>query len=167
MITATTFHLDIRQARLSDAFDIYGLIKDNGDKLIVRSIGDIARNIDRFTVARLEGRLVASASYSIWPEPGSFERSLVELTSVVVIDELRGKGLGARFVRDLISRVSSFGPEQVIVLTYTPAFFAKLGFTEISKTEIMHKIYSGCINCTKQANPFTCPEVAMGLRLKP
>ena len=73
----------------------------------------------------------------------------------------------ARFVRDLIARVSVFKPELVIVLTYTPAFFAKLGFVEIAKTEIMHKIYSGCINCTKQVNPFTCPEVAMGLRLKP
>ena len=32
-------------------------------------------------------------------------------------DELRGKGLGARFVKDLISRVSRFEPEQVIVLS--------------------------------------------------
>jgi hypothetical protein len=25
----------------------------------------------------------------------------------------------------------------------------------------MHKLYTGCINCTKHANPFTCPEIAM------
>jgi hypothetical protein len=36
---------------------------------------------------------------------------------------------------------------------------------EIPKTEILHKIYSGCINCTKHVNPFTCPEVSMILRL--
>lgn len=162
----TTFHLDIGPAGLSDAFAIYGLIKANADNLIVRPIGDIVRNIDRFTVAKLEGEIVACASYTIWPEPGDFARSMVELTSVVVKDELRGKGLGARFVKGLLARVAQFGPELVIVLTYTPAFFAKLGFTEIPKTEIMHKIYAGCINCTKQVNPFVCPEVAMGLRLQ-
>ena len=25
----------------------------------------------------------------------------------------------------------------------------------------MHKLYTGCINCTKHANPYTCPEIAM------
>jgi hypothetical protein len=29
----------------------------------------------------------------------------------------------------------------------------------------MHKIYMGCINCTKYSNPFTCPEIAMALDL--
>jgi hypothetical protein len=31
----------------------------------------------------------------------------------------------------------------------------------------MHKIYTGCINCTKYDSPFTCPEVAMALTLRP
>jgi hypothetical protein len=30
----------------------------------------------------------------------------------------------------------------------------------------MHKLYMGCINCTKHANPFTCPEIAMALDLR-
>ena len=158
-------NIAIRQARLDEAFAIYELIKDNGDKLIVRAIGDIVRNIDRFTVAVADGRILACASYSIWPEPGDFARSMVELTSVVVSEEMRGHGFGAIFVRDVIERIERFRPELVIVLTYTPAFFARLGFEEVPKTEIMHKIYAGCINCTKQVNPFTCPEKAMVLRL--
>ena len=154
---------DIRQAQLGDAFDIFNLIKANADRLIVRPIGDIVRNIDRFTVASSAGKIVACASYTVWPEPGDFEKSIVELTSVVVRDELRGKGFGAAFVRQVVRQVSRLNPGLIIVLTYTPAFFAKLGFTEIPKTEIMHKIYAGCVNCTKQVNPFTCPETAMGL----
>lgn len=156
----------IRQARLGDAFGIYGLIKANADMLIVRPIGDIVRNIDRFTVAaEPDGRIVACASYSIWPEPGDFDKSMVELTSVVVTEEMRGKGFGAMFVRDVLERVSRFRPALAIVLTYTPEFFRHLGFAEIAKTEIMHKIYAGCINCTKQVDPFTCPEKAMVLRM--
>ena len=57
-------------------------------------------------------------------------------------------------------------PEQIIVLTFTPDFFRKFGFVEISKVTIMHKLYSGCINCAKYDSPFTCPEVAMSLSLK-
>ncbi len=153
----------IRQADLRDARPICALIKSNPLELIVRPLGDIVRNIDRFTVASSAGKIVACASYTVWPEPGDFEKSIVELTSVVVRDELRGKGFGAAFVRQVVRQVSRLNPGLIIVLTYTPAFFAKLGFTEIPKTEIMHKIYAGCVNCTKQVNPFTCPETAMGL----
>ncbi len=156
---------EIRPAMLGDAFGIYTLIKSNPDELIVRPISDIVRNIDRFTVGVADGKIVACASYNIWPEPGAFDKSMVELTSVVVHGDLRGRGVGARLVAELIGRVSRFNPELVIVLTYAPEFFRRLGFSEIPKTEIMHKIYAGCINCTKQVNPFTCPEVAMGLHL--
>jgi len=51
------------------------------------------------------------------------------------------------------------------VLTLTPEFFATLGFREIPKTRIMHKLYTGCINCTKHTDPFTCPERAMALEM--
>ncbi len=156
----------MREATLGDAFAIYELIKANSDRLIVRPIGDIARNIDRFMVAESDGAIVACASYSIWPEPGDFARSMVELTSVVVAEAMRGQGLGARFVRGILDRIARFEPDLIIVLTYSPAFFERLAFAEVPKTEIMHKIYAGCINCTKQVNPFVCPEHAMVLHLK-
>ena len=44
---------------------------------------------------------------------------------------------------------------------FAPEFFAKMGFREVPKTKIMHKLYTGCINCTKHADPYTCPEIAM------
>lgn len=164
-LPSTTDGIAIRQARLSDVFAIYNLIKANDDKLIVRPVGDIVRNIDRFTVAARDGNILACASYSIWPEPGDFDGSMVELTSVVVSEEMRGHGFGALFVRDVLERIRRFKAKYIIVLTYSPAFFARLGFSEVPKTEIMHKIYAGCIHCTKQVNPFTCPEKAMMLEL--
>ena len=78
----------------------------------------------------------------------------------------RRRGIGRLLVQTVIDRVRAFAPAEVIVLTLTPAFFASLGFHEIAKTHIMHKLYSGCINCTKHADPFTCPEEAMVLPLK-
>ena len=58
-------------------------------------------------------------------------------------------------------------PAQVIALTFTPAFFVQMGFREVPKQGLMHKIYTGCINCTKYDSPFTCPERAMALDLDP
>lgn len=57
-------------------------------------------------------------------------------------------------------------PAQCVVLTFTPEVFAKHGFKEVSKETMMHKLYAGCINCTKYDSPFTCPEVAMVLEYK-
>jgi amino-acid N-acetyltransferase len=55
---------------------------------------------------------------------------------------------------------------QIIALTFAPDFFRKLGFKEIPKRKLMHKIYMGCINCAKYDSPFTCPEIAMGLTMR-
>ncbi len=158
---------DIRPAHFGDAFDIYDLIRSNSHELIVRSLGDIVRNIDRFSVAYLDGKIASCASFVIWPEPGNYEKSMVEISSVVVREDLRGKGIGLTLVKGLLDRIRNFNPELAIVLTYNPPFFKKLGFNEIPKTDIMHKIYAGCINCTKQVNPFTCPEVAMAYYFAP
>ena len=61
----------------------------------------------------------------------------------------------------IASKVAPFHPKEVLVLTFAPEFFTALGFHEIPKTKVMHKLYTGCINCTKHADPFTCPEIAM------
>lgn len=151
----------IRQADLRDARAICALIKSNPEELIVRALADIVRNIDRFFVVTCGGKLIGCASYSIWPEAGNFSKATVELTSVAIRKGWRGRGLGGLLISKMVERTEKMRPIQIIVLTYTPAFFAKAGFTEISKKDIMHKIYMGCVNCTKHSNPFTCPEVAM------
>lgn len=153
----------VRTASLKDARAIYELIRANPQELIVRPLGDVVRNIDRFFIAVHDGEIVGCASYSIYPEAGNFAEATIELTSLVVRADMRHQGVGAKIVEAVIRRVASLDPMQLIVLTFTPAFFRKLGFQEISKHDIMHKIYMGCLNCMKYADPFTCPEVAMAI----
>lgn len=153
----------VRQADLRDTRLIYELIKGNPDELIVRPLADIARNIDRFTIITVSGKIAGCASFTIMPEAGNFSKATVELTSVAIRREMRMGGLGRHLVTEAVNRILALRPEMIFVLTYTPDFFAKLGFTRIEKTSIMHKIYTGCINCTKHSNPFTCPEVAMAI----
>ena len=134
-----------RQAKLGDAERIYALIGRNADNLVPRSLANIVESIDRFVVAEADGEMAGCASYQIHPEIGAPEAATVEIVSVAVKTVFRRRGIG----------------RELVVLTFAPEFFSSLGFVEVPKTKIMHKLYTGCMNCTKHADPFTCPEKAM------
>lgn len=152
---------EIRPATLADAERIFKLIGENSDRLVPRSLGNIVESIDRFLIAETAGVFSGCAAYQIHPEIGSPERASVEIVSVVVASAFRGRGIGRILVESMVKRVKSFAAREIVVLTFSPGFFGSLGFVEIPKTKIMHKLYTGCINCTKHADPFTCPETAM------
>ena len=151
----------IRAATLRDAEKIFALVALNRDMLVPRSLGNIVESIDRFVLAEAEGEMVGCAAYQIHPEIGDAEAATVEIVSVAVKSMFRKRGIGRLLVEAVIENVRRFRPREVLVLTFAPEFFGKLGFVETPKTEVMHKLYTGCINCTKHANPFTCPEIAM------
>ena len=155
----------LRCATLHDAERIHALVHLHRDDLVPRPMGNIVENIDRFLVAELDGELAGCAAYQIWPEIGDPLKATVELQSVAVRAPYRRRGIGRLLVKGVMERVAPFRAKELMVLTLTPEFFASIGFREIPKTHIMHKLYAGCINCTKHANPFTCPERAMMLEL--
>jgi len=158
--------LMVRNAEFKDTASIFALIKRNPKELVPRSQSDIVQNIDRFLVCDHKGKIVGVVSWAILPEIGRAAHPTVEIKSLAVDKAFRKKGLGRLLVEAAIERVKMIQPEQIIVLTFTPDFFRKFGFVEISKVTLMHKLYSGCINCTKYDSPFTCPEVAMSLSLR-
>jgi amino-acid N-acetyltransferase len=151
----------IRSARLDDAEKIFGLINEHLDDLVPRSLGNIVERIDRFIVAEKDGELIGCATYQVFPEIGAPIHSTVELQSVAVRSSFRHKGIGRKLILELIERVKKFNASAAFVLTFAPGFFSSLGFHEIPKQQVMYKLYTGCINCTKHTNPFTCPEKAM------
>ena len=156
----------LRKAKLGDAEKIFALIHLNRDQLVPRAMGNIIENIDRFVVAEIGAELVGCAAYQVHPEIGEAEAATAEIQSVAVRSPYRRKGIGRALVEAVLKRLAEFGPRDAIVLTFAPDFFTSLGFREIPKTKVMHKLYTGCINCTKHANPFTCPEIAMVRELR-
>ena len=154
-----------RAARLVDAESIFALIHLHRDRLVPKSLANIVENIDRFIVAEDGATMIGCATYQILPEIGSPIHATVEIQSVAVRLPWRGKMVGRTLVGKILERVSAFRPAEALVLTFSPQFFAHLGFREIPKSQVMHKLYRGCINCTKHADPFTCPEKAMALTL--
>jgi amino-acid N-acetyltransferase len=153
--------IPVRSARFADAAAIFALIRSHPDELVPRSMSDILQNIDRFHVAEHAGRIVGTASWGILPELGSARHPSVEIKSVAVEASQRGRGVGRRLVEAVIERIRAMNPEQIIVLTFAPEFFRRFGFGEVPKERLMHKLYSGCVNCTRYDSPFTCPEIAM------
>ena len=164
MSDAPTFNL--RPARLTDAERIFTLIRHHPDELVPNPMGDIVAVSDRFVVAEVGGEIVGCATYAILPEIGTAERATGELQSGAVSAARRKLGIGRALVEALLGRIAAFEPAEALVLTFAPAFFAKLGFSEIPKSKVMHKLYSGCLHCTKHADPFTCPEIAMSRNLR-
>lgn len=154
----------IRQAIFADSIGIYALIKENTDMLIGRSVSDVVKHIDRFLVAESEGKVIGAIAFDMLPEIGDVARTAIELQSVCVKKEWRNCGVGKLLVERQIERLRPLKPYQFVVLTFAEEFFAKLGFKVVPKETLMHKLYMGCINCTKHESPFTCPEKAMVLR---
>ncbi len=153
----------IRNADLYDAREIFKIIQENTDKLVPRSVSDIVQHIDRFLVAECGDAVVGVIAFEIFPEIGLPLKSCIELQSVCVREKYRMRGVGRMLVEAQIARLKPLKPYQIVVLTYADGFFGRLGFREVPKASLMHKLYIGCINCTKHESPYTCPEKAMAL----
>ena len=151
----------IRPAGFGDAKDIFALVKEHPEELLPRPISDIVQNIDRFLVCEADGNLAGTVSWQILPEIGVPRHPSVELKSLAVAAQYRNSGIGKALVQEAVRRVMEFHPSQIMALTFTPAFFEKMGFRQVPKETLMHKIYLGCINCSKYDSPLTCPEIAM------
>ncbi len=156
----------VRPAEFSDAEAVFKLIKSYPAELLPRSMSDIVQNIDRFLVCERNGMIVGTVSWQILPEIGAPRQPSVEVKSLAVKRNLRRTGIGRALVLGAISRIKPLYPAQVVVLTFSPGFFRKMGFKEVPKKSLMHKIYMGCINCSKYHSPFTCPEIAMALQMR-
>lgn len=154
----------IRNAAFTDAEAIFLLIRKYPEELLVRPLGDIVRNIDRCLVCEHNGVVVGTVSWQILPEIGKPSAPTVEIRSLAVDKNFKGRGIGSLLVKEALKRICILKPANVIVLTFTPKFFQKLGFRKIEKRSIMHKIYIGCMDCPKFQSPFTCPETAMALK---
>lgn len=155
----------IRPAHFRDAPAICAIIRKHPKELLPRPLSDVIQNIDRFLVAEVNGRVVGNVSWGILPEIGRAPSPTIEIKSLAVEKAYRGRGLGRALVETAIRRIRRLEPAVVIVLTFSPEFFRKFGFVEVPKESIMHKLYTGCVACSKYDSPFTCPEVAMALAL--
>jgi amino-acid N-acetyltransferase len=126
--------------------------------ILDRSEDEVATNIRSYVLAKEEGKLVGYTALHV------HSRRLAEIRSLIVDKKYRGQNIGKKMVEFTLKEAKELGVEEdVLVLTYLPAFFEKLGFKEINKELIPeHKIWADCIKCIHFP---VCNEIALVYKL--
>ncbi|MBU2474174.1 MAG: N-acetyltransferase, partial [Candidatus Omnitrophica bacterium] len=139
----------IRKATLSDSKEIQQLINAWAKKgrLLERSLNYVYENIRDFWVYVQGQRIVGCCGLSVvgWEDLG-------EIKSLVVTKKMQSRGVGRQLVKKCIQEAAKLGVKNIFALTFVPEFFKKLGFKEIDRKELPHKIWSDCINCLSFPN---------------
>ncbi|WP_295417767.1 N-acetyltransferase [Sulfurovum sp.] len=152
--------IELVKAKLGDIPAMQALVASEvKDGVILdRSEDEVATNIRSYVLAKEEGRLVGYTALHV------HSRRLAEIRSLIVDKAYRGQHIGQKMVEFTLKEAKELGVEEdVLVLTYLPAFFEKLGFQEINKEVIPeHKIWADCIKCIHFP---VCNEIALVYKL--
>ena len=144
-----------RKARFQDAETIYNLIYDYAQKgeMLARSRNTIYETMRDMVVAENgDGEVVGVGGLHItWD-------SLAEVRSIAVSPKYKRHGIGSGIVKELIREGKEMGVKKIFTLTYKPQFFVTLGFREVKKEDLPHKVWKECIDCPKFPD---CDETAM------
>jgi amino-acid N-acetyltransferase len=148
--------IELVKAKLSDIPAMQALVADKvkDGTILHRSEDEVATNIRSYVLAKEGEKLVGYTALHI------HSPRLAEIRSLIVDEAYRGRHIGKRMVEFTLEEAKALGVgEDVLVLTYLPEFFAKLGFKEIDKEVIPeHKIWADCIKCIHFP---VCNEVAL------
>jgi amino-acid N-acetyltransferase len=148
--------IDLVKAKLHDIPAMQALVEDKvkDGTILNRSEDEVATNIRSYVLAKEGEKLVGYTALHI------HSPRLAEIRSLIVDEAYRGRKIGKRMVEFTLDEARALGvQEDVLVLTYLPAFFEKLGFKEIDKEIIPeHKIWADCIKCIHFP---VCNEVAL------
>lgn len=151
----------IRKARMADVRQIHRILQGYADQklLLGRSISSLYDHLRDFVVYDGDNGAIAGVCslHICWED-------LAEIRSLAVIDQDRGRGIGSQLVETCLVEAVDYGITRIFTLTYQPGFFRKLGFADIDKRDLPHKIWSDCINCSMFPD---CDEEALMYQRKP
>ena len=152
--------VELVKAKLNDIPAMQELVTSEVKEGIIlnRSEDEVATNIRSYVLAKEEGKLVGYTALHV------HSKRLAEIRSLIVDEKYRGQKIGQRMVEFTLEEAKALGvKEDVLVLTYLPVFFEKLGFNEINKELIPeHKIWADCIKCIHFP---VCNEIALVYKL--
>ena len=151
----------IRKAKIQDVEYIHKIITHYANQALMlpSSLSELYDHLRDFYViedSEQHGTLLGVCTLRIsWEDLG-------EIRSLAVVEEMQKRGLGSKLVGACLSEAVELGLSKVFVLTMNKGFFSRLGFKEIEKSLLPHKIWADCIKCSKFPD---CDEIAMILEL--
>jgi len=143
-----------RKAILRDAAAVHRLVADyaNEGTLLPRSLEEICENIRDFTVAEDRGRVIGCGALHFYGP------HLTEIRSIAVDRNAQGRGAGRKLMQALLAEVKDHGVSCVCLFTRIPEFFARLGFSVVSRNDLPEKLFKDCFACPRL---YDCDEIAM------
>lgn len=147
-----------RKAKPDDVDDLYELIQKYAEKgiMLPRSKEALTRLIDDFYVAEADGQFVGCGSLC------QLAPDLVEIRSLGINEEYKGKGIGKMLIGELIGEARRREIPKVMALTMEVPFFERNGFSVVPKEIFPEKVWTDCIHCPKRDR---CDEIAVLMRL--
>jgi len=149
----------VLKARISDVPQMHKLINHfaNRGEMLARPLSELYENLRDFFVIRKGRKVIGCAALHImWAD-------LAEVKSVAVAEEEQRSGIGDRLVEVCLEEARKLGIKTVFCFTYKPGFFGQVGFGEVDKMTLPHKVWTECLRCPKFPN---CDETAMTLRIE-
>ncbi len=144
----------VRQAQVRDVprlYELIGYYAQQGD-MLPKTLDQLYQRVRDFQVAEADGEVVGCAALKItWHD-------LAEVVSVAVHPAAQGRGVGRRLITPLFTEAATLGIPTLFVLTLQVPFFSRLGFREVPRLHLPHKIWQDCRACFKQDR---CDETAM------
>jgi amino-acid N-acetyltransferase len=147
----------IRKARMSEVGQIHRILGHFAGQglLLPRSLSEIYDHLRDFFImedALKKGDIIGVCALGIcWED-------LAEIRSLAVMEDSQGQDFGSLLVNRCLEEAESMGVKKVFTLTYVTGFFLKIGFSQIEKSALPHKIWADCFKCPKFPD---CDEVAM------
>jgi len=146
--------IKIEKACISDVSQMHHLINYFADKdeMLARPLSEIYENIRDYFVVREGDEVIACVALHIMWE------DLAEIKSLAVAKGSQQQGIGNELVKACLEEAERLGLNTIFCLTYKPGFFERVGFSQIDKMELPHKVWTECFRCPKFPN---CDEVAL------
>ncbi len=148
----------LRKATIKDVRAIHSLVNEfaKKDSMLPRALNEIYENIRDYSVCTDNDKVVAVAALHILWE------NLAEIRSIAVSNPYQNHGAGKKLIKHCLKEAQKLGVTQVFALTYQPGYFKKLGFRDIDKNNLPHKIWGDCLKCPKFPD---CEEEAVMIEL--
>jgi amino-acid N-acetyltransferase len=149
----------IRAARRADADAIMQLVNGYAAEgiMLPRSLDSVVHAMDDFIVAvDARGKVLGCGALK------EYSPSLAEVSSLAIVREAQGTGLGKRIVRKVEELAAKRGVRELFALTLTPAFFESAGYSVADRAGYPEKIRRDCLRCPRRIR---CDEVCVGRSL--
>ncbi len=135
--------MKIRPAKVTDVKTIQSIIAHYAEKkeMLPRSLNDIYENIQEYVVCEDKSKVVGCCALHVsWED-------LAEIKALAIAQNYQGKGIGTKLVKTCHKKANDLGIKKAFALTFKPRFFLKLGYTQISRESLPHKIWGECVKC--------------------